>query len=127
MGPGKPLPPDVIELAREQLGEALAELKDRGDLEEIVEARPAWVYPQEIVIGQYRKTAVDTRFFWVIGGNFPVDCIRGDLAATAREAARYFALKWQLDADRLAGADARVLQGYAEQLYELTDADPYWD
>lgn len=118
---------DALEHARSQLGQALIELKSKGVLQDdVMEARPAWIMPFEFVIGQTRNSALDTTYLWVVGGNLPSDCIGGNVAKTAREAARHFALKWQLDAARLVEPEAARLVSCAEYLYSLTDEDARW-
>ena len=118
---------DALEHARAQLGDALSELRTSGIIEEnIMEARPAWVLPFQIVIGQSRVSSNDTTFIWVIGGKVPTDCLPSNAAKTAREAARHFSLKWQLDAERLDGAESTALVRTAEFLYSIVDNEDYW-
>jgi len=117
----------AMEHARKRLGEALNELKRRGALDdEIMEARPVWIMPFEVVIGQTRRSAVDSEFLWVSGDMLPVDCIDGRLAGTARDAARHFSLRWQIAAESFAKADAKDLIEKAEYLYSLVDDDEVW-
>lgn len=118
---------EALEHARSQLGQALSDLKSMGAIEdEIMEARPAWIMPFEFVIGQTRGSALDVEFLWVIGGKLPIDCVHSNIAQTARDAARHFSLKWQLDAERLGGAEAARLVSLAEYLYSIVDNDDYW-
>jgi hypothetical protein len=118
---------DALEHARSQLGEALTELSASGVLDErIMEARPAWILPFQIVIGQSRISSGDTSFIWVIGGKVPADCLPSNAAQTPREAARHFSLKWQLDSESLAGEEAMALIRIAEHLYSIVDNDDYW-
>ena len=118
---------DALEHARSQLGEALSELSESGLIEErVMEARPAWILPFQAVIGQSRVSSTDTGFIWVIAGNVPTDCLPSNAAHTAREAARHFSLKWQLDAEKLAGEEAQALVRIAEHLYSIVENDDYW-
>lgn len=118
---------EALEHARSQLGLALSDLKRMGAIEdEIMEARPAWIMPFEFVIGQTRRGALDVEFLWVIGGKLPIDCVRSNIVQTARDAARHFSLKWQLDAERLGGTEAARLVSLAEYLYSIVDNDDYW-
>lgn len=119
---------DALEHARSQLGEALSELRAAGAIEEtIMEARPAWFLPFRIVVGQSRTSPGDANFIWVIGGKVPIDCLPSNVAATARDAARHFSLKWQLDSERLVGEEAANLIKIAEYLYSIVDNDDYWN
>jgi hypothetical protein len=92
-----------------------------------IEVKPAWAAPGHYLIGKAREAGVDRSFRWFIrseGG--ALDHVPGDTAATAREAARHFSLKWQLDATRLAEADAAALVERAEFLYALVDDERFW-
>jgi hypothetical protein len=108
-----------------------------------VEARPVWVYPEQILIARVWSAAQKSRFIWVIAGDSVViDHIAGSVAADAREAAKHFALKWQMDADRLVGTVrqkpalahavaqiedyAKKLVASAELLYRLTELEDVW-
>ena len=108
-----------------------------------VEAKPAWALPHKVLIGQLRKVGQPKDFIWVIAGEgVSTDHIDGQLASTPREAARYFAMKWHMDAQRLEDLSdknegktnpeldmkeyaGRLVQ-HAESLYELVNADELW-
>jgi hypothetical protein len=86
---------------------AVQELLDGGITSNaLVEAKPAWVLPFQILIGMLREQGDDTGFWWFIGGDLPTDHAKSTIAPSAREAARYFALRWQLRAAKDADADA---------------------
>lgn len=108
-----------------------------------VEASPAWAFPNKILIAKVWGMGQKTRFIWTISGEGVItDYIAGNMATTPRDAARHFALKWQMDADRLLAVgkskgpsgDARLQMGNysnklvkdAESLYELTERDEIW-
>ncbi len=129
--------------ARDKLAEIVTEVTDLGVIDSrLVEARPAWVRADEIVIGQLRDQGSSTEFLWVIGGKTPTDFLHSDAAATARDAARHFSMKWQLEASRLEDPDersrlgldpkvdwdaqARALVAMAESLYAATEEDQLW-
>lgn len=92
-----------------------------------IEVKPAWAAPGHYLIGKAREAGDARDFRWFIqsdsGG---LDHVPGDTAATAREAARHFSLKWQLDATRIAEADATALIERAEFLYTLVDDERFW-
>jgi hypothetical protein len=129
--------------AREKLAELVTEVTEMGVIDShLVEARPAWVKADEIVIGQLRDQGSPTEFLWIIGGNTPTDCLHSSAAPTARDAARHFSMKWQLEASRLEDpqergrlgldpnvdweAQAKALVVTAEALYAATEEDQLW-
>ena len=67
-----------------------------------VEATPVWIRPYKILIAKAWGMGQKTRFIWTISGESVItDYIAGSMAATPKDAARHFALKWQMDADQL--------------------------
>lgn len=129
--------------AREKLSKVVKEITDQGAIESpLVEARPVWTKPLDIVIGQLRDQGVQTEFLWVIGGSVPTDCVHSSVAASPRDAARHFSMKWQLEAARYEDpaehrrlgldpsedweAQARALIAKAEYLYKIVDDDRLW-
>jgi len=108
-----------------------------------VEASPAWAFPNQILIAKVWGMGQKTRFIWTISGEGVItDYIAGRMAATPKDAARHFALKWQMDADRLLAVgkskgptqDAQLqMDSYAnklikdaESLYDLTEKEDIW-
>lgn len=103
-----------------------------------VEASPVWVLPYKILIAKVWGISQKTRFVWTISGEAVVtDHIPGSMAATPRDAARHFALKWQMDADRLIALgetkEGQHMGNYvnklirdAEALYDLTEQKEIW-
>jgi len=108
-----------------------------------VEASPAWAFPNKILIAKVWGMGQKTRFIWTISGEDVItDYIAGSVATTPRDAAKHFALKWQMDADRLLTVgknkgptqDAQLQMGNyanklikdAESLYDLTDKEEIW-
>ena len=93
----------------------------------LVEARPIWSLPQKVMIGQIREANDRTTFTWVICGDYPTDHIGSAAAATARDAARHFSLKWQLDAAKHTDPSfASKLTDWAEELYDIVENDSLW-
>jgi Domain of unknown function (DUF4826) len=113
---------------RSRLDSAVQELIASGIFRSAtIEVKPAWVAPGHYLIGKAREAGDDRSFRWFIrgeGGN--LDHVPGDAAATAREAARHFSLKWHLDATRSVEADAAALIKRAELLYALVDDERFW-
>ena len=94
---------------------------------EVIEARPSWVSADQVVIGQVREANTSAIFRWVICGNVPTDHVDPSVAATPRDVARYFSMKWQLDAERLDdAAEADGLIKNAELLFELVENEGIW-
>jgi hypothetical protein len=108
-----------------------------------VEASPVWMFPYKILISKVWGLGQKNRFIWTIAGEAVVtDHIPGNMAATPKDAARHFSLKWQMDADRLIalGNTKRTVAGTqqhmgdyanklirnAEALYDLTEHDEIW-
>ena len=108
-----------------------------------VEASPVWIFPNQILIAKVWGMGQKNRFIWTISGDAVVtDHIPGSMAATPKDAARHFSLKWQMDADRLIalGHTKRMVDGAqqhmgdyanklirnAEALYDLTERDEIW-
>jgi len=108
-----------------------------------VEASPVWMFPYKILIAKVWGLGQKSRFIWTIAGEAVItDHIPGNMAATPKDAARHFSLKWQMDADRLIalgnskrpvertqqhmGNYADRLIRDAEALYALTERDEIW-
>jgi hypothetical protein len=102
-----------------------------------------WTLPHQIFIGKVWPKSNRERAYWVISGaELPTDHIDAELAESAREAARHFSMKWQLQSARLGGMDedrpdvprddvdwhriSRTLQAQAEALYGLVEKEEVW-
>ncbi len=134
---------DAAGWIKETLDAAVEEIMQRGIIDSmLVEARPIWSLPYQIVIGQVRPEKEKATFKWVISGVVPVDCIDGSVASTPRDAARHFAMKWQLDAARYRDPSVQKTLGpaqgqswdqlgeslaeRAETLYEMVENESLW-
>ena len=118
---------DLDTWVKRTLNDVVGELTERGFLKTLViEAQPAWVLPGQIMIGKVREQGVLTGFHWFIYGDLPTDYADSSVAMTAHEAARYFALKWQMDASRMNPDAAEELASTAEALYGLVDDELLW-
>ena len=129
---------------KNQLNSCINELIDQGEFSSVmVEAKPAWVFPFGILIGMVREQDQQQGFDWFITGDFPTARVHSTVATTAREAARHFALQWQLEAKKLedsadddlstgnlfAGDNTQIIADLverAESLYELAEQDSLW-
>jgi hypothetical protein len=84
-----------------QLNEAVRTFIDEGNIQSpLLEAKPAWVLPFQILIGKIRGQGRPKDFDWFICGDLPTDFLSSANASTPRDAARHFALKWHLRAAR---------------------------
>ncbi|MBT8090782.1 MAG: DUF4826 family protein [Gammaproteobacteria bacterium] len=134
---------EAIDWARQTLANVVQEIMDEGVIDSpLLESKPAWTKPFDIVIGKLRDQGQHAEFLWVIGGSVPTDCVHSGVASTARDAARHFSMKWQLEAARLENlteqqrlgldpatdwqAEAKALIAKAEYLYSIIDDDRFW-
>lgn len=109
-----------------------------------VQATPAWMVPNDILIAKVWGIDSEADFVWTISvDKLIADYVAGSIAATPRDVARHFSLKWQMDADRLASLEkvkapvantdasmqaySKKLIRYAETLYDLAQRDDAWD
>ena len=112
---------------KQTMDEAVEELMDRGVVGSVVaESRPAWTLPFTLLIGQVREHGKTDHFDWFICGDGPTTAANSKVAVTPREAARHFALQWQLQAAR-EGAKGEGLAQKAGALYELVEDEAFWE
>jgi hypothetical protein len=127
------------------------ELRSMGDharssdlFQEEAVGHAVWTLPHRLFIGRIWPKSDKNRAYWVISGiDIPTDHIEASLAETARDAARHFSLKWQLQGARLGNLDgpdesgaaaddvdwqkvAYRLQAQAEGLYALVEKEEIW-
>ncbi len=111
---------------KKNFDEAIDELTRNGVTGSLlVEAKPAWVFPFQLLIGKIRERDDPDEFLWFICGNASTDHIPGSHAESPREAAKHFALKWQLDASRIGNTD-KDLSARASALYQFVEEDRLW-
>lgn len=102
-----------------------------------------WIVPQRAMLGRVWPKHGERPKLWVITGIVPTDHAESGAAKTCREAGRYFALKWQLEAARLEKGDntnpsaaqqrqidwknvGGDIAGRAEWLYGLVEDERRW-
>jgi len=90
-----------------------------------IESKPAWVLPYTLVIGKIREGGQNLEFEWFICGDANLSKVHSSIADSPREAARHFALQWQLEAARQ-GESGADLAKRAEALYELVEDAALW-
>jgi|TARA_Y100000310_G_scaffold339713_2_gene433254 SAM-dependent methyltransferase len=127
---------------KQQFGAAIRQLMQTGVVEsQFIEAKPAWVFPFRFLIGKIRRPRDAAAISWFICGEVPTAHLGSGVASTPREAARHFALNWQLEAARNKDLsnqnnsapsesnledDASQLAGQAEALYALVEDAGLW-
>ncbi len=110
------------------------------DLTRIIQKDSAILPPYVAV--WFIESKSNLKGFWVITGDLPSDHIVGDNAQSARDAIKYFALRWQLKAENIlikleqesseAGSNntkkqfAEILISRADTLYQFADKDDLW-
>lgn len=125
---------------KNNLNDAVQKLIDKGDVDSVVvEAKPAWVLPFQILIGKIRTKGQLNDFQWFICGEVPTDYIESSVAKIPREAARHFSMKWQLTASKYQGKNIKQppeqiqqedvvnnLIDQAQALYEVVEHEALW-
>lgn len=93
----------------------------------LIEAKAEWALPNRLLVGKVREQLNPRTFHWFICGEVPLDYISGETATTPKDALRYFAMKWQLDAERADDEEsANALVENAQAVYELADDERFW-
>jgi hypothetical protein len=86
---------------KKHLDTAVRKFIKQGKIDSLlVEAKPAWVLPFQILIGKIRAQGSSKEFNWFICGELPTDYLESSVASTPRDTAKHFAMKWQLAAAR---------------------------
>ena len=102
-----------------------------------------WIVPHRAMLGRVWPKHGERPKLWVITGVVPTDHAESGAARNCREAARYFALKWQMEAVRLEKGSngthnpsrggeinwqdvSSNIAGRAEWLYGLMNDDRRW-
>ena len=77
--------------------------------------------------GKVREQMSPRTFHWFIAGEAPLDFAPSANANSPRDALRHFAMKWQLDAERIDDETKKAeLIDLAESVYELADDERFW-
>ncbi|MCH9005519.1 MAG: DUF4826 family protein [Proteobacteria bacterium] len=112
---------------RKQLDSAVKNFSDNNVFEDaLIEVKPAWVLPSQLLVGKVREQSDSTTFRWFICGDVPLDHMGAQGANSPREVIRYFAMKWQLDAENLDSGSAKETVDHAEALHTLADDERFW-
>jgi len=110
-------PEETLAWAKGRLDEAVREITQTGVVQgAMLEARVVWALPKKMLIGQLRDSGGEHREFWIIAGDLPTDCVDAETCATPRDAAKHFALKWQLEASQARDPEVRRQRGLNQDL-----------
>lgn len=116
-------------------------LVTRGYFQKHARVEARWALPGRVLIGVAWQADKPRQKAWVIGGDAVLaDVVELKVAKDPREAARHFAMRWQLQGARLGtAADGEGKAGQldwkgmeeklarqAEALHELVEADELW-
>ena len=121
--------------ARDQFQKALKLLARNGVLPEKVAVTESRILEPVVAIWKIVTVLPERQAFWVLSGELPTDFVDESAAPSAREALRFFSMRWQLKAQQLLTAPAAdaaqrdyaaLLIDRAEGLYKLFDDNRYW-
>ena len=130
---------------REKLEQVAQYVYRRKLFDEEIKVESRWLIPHNMLIGQAWSKNNPSHKLWVITGEIvPTDHAENNVAKTAREAARYFALRWQLQGARIETAGdqqsgttaenqvdwesmGKSLSENAEMLYTFVNNDQHWN
>lgn len=129
---------------KEQLRGMVDHVRNSDLFNDEVMGHAVWTLPHRLFIGKAWSRSDDKKAFWIISGSgVPTDHIDLAVAESAREAARHFSMKWQMQSARLEEIGsgpaegepvddidwrkvAAELQAQAEGLYGLAENDEAW-
>ena len=112
------------------LNKGVYELVDQGVFDEtLVEAKPAWILPESLLIGKIRNMGSGASTRWFICGDCETTHAPEEIATNPRTAARHFALSWQAklgDQPKADNPEQNTQLEQAQALYELCQVDEFW-
>ncbi|TAA48396.1 DUF4826 family protein [Corallincola spongiicola] len=120
---------------REQFQKAQKHLASKGIVPAQVLEKESRYLPPLVSIWKIVTADKPAQTVWVISGDLPTDHVEVGAAATARDALRYFGLRWQLQAEQLFQVPnkdktkvdfANLLVSRAEGLAQLHENDALW-
>jgi hypothetical protein len=121
---------------RAQFQNAQKHLASKGIIPAQVLEKESRYLPPFVSVWKIITADVPSRTVWVISGDLPTDHVDQGAAENARELLGYFALRWQLQAEKIfqqgEQADkvkrdfANLLVSRAEGLITLRDRDDLW-
>ena len=132
---------DDADWATSTLESAINEIITEGLFDDLfLQARPVWQMAGSLLIAECQ--AGEGRYWLIAGNDSPTDLIVREAAVSAREAARHFALKWQLAAEKLKAREVPTPANFAadglakkvthlircaESLHELAEQTSIWE
>lgn len=119
--------------------EATAILAKEGIVTDSVDTKESRYLPP--VIAFWKLKSIDNNQFWVVCGEIKHDFLPLSAASTAREAARAFSLRWQVEVEQLIAKqqtetevtvikelqqEAADIHFCAEKLYQIFEIESFW-
>ena len=130
------VPQDQEQLAqwvREQFQKANKHLAENGVLfESVVIEDSRYLAP---MVAVWKIKTRDSKYFWVISGDLPVDFVPADVSSDVRGVLKHFSLLWQLKVENLSQAETidetqkeylTLLGTRAYDLYHMSEDDKLW-
>ena len=131
---------EFTDWASDQLGIMGDYAREIGLIPKESTAKAYWALPNRICIGQVWPKHDSSHAYWVITGDVTTDHLDVSTATSARDAARHFALRWQLHSAQLMQGlkdekDTEIdwqkigseLATKAEYLYNLVEDKEIWE
>jgi hypothetical protein len=135
------VPEEVYAWASATSETVAAHMVQRKLLKGKIRVETRWILPHRIFLGVAWSKDNPGRKYWVISGEVPTDHLDARTARSPRDAARHFALRWQLQGARVGtaadgeghkgevdwkGMEQRLAE-HAEFLYSLVTRDDPWE
>ena len=125
------LPQEQEEWVKQQYQSAMKYLAEKGIVtQQVAVEKSRYIAP---LVSIWHMSDDNNKGYWVISGDVPCDHVSLESAPGPRDVLRHFALKWQLQADRLIKSADEQPQKFgkeliqkAESLYRLYEAEDLW-
>ncbi|WP_417658345.1 DUF4826 family protein [Pseudidiomarina sp.] len=131
--PPKMTEEQISEWVRAQFQAANKYLAEQGIITDRILSKDSRYLVPHVAVWKF--TTQDKKTLWVINGDVPTDIIGDKAAKDARDAMRYFALRWQMQAEGVLQQAtnepeqqkyAQYLINRAENLYQLSESKEMW-
>lgn len=123
----------LAQWVREQFQKANKHLAENGVLfESVVIEDSRYLAP---MVAVWKIKTRDSKYFWVISGDLPVDFVPADVSSDVRGVLKHFSLLWQLKVENLSQAEnidetqkeyLTLLGTRAYDLYHMSEDDKLW-
>lgn len=87
------------------------------------------------IVAFWKIKSSENEFYWVVNDEIKADFIPASAAKTARDAAKVFSLRWQLEVEKVTALEniedkvlqeAKELEFVATRLYQIHEEDELW-